>query len=1043
MIMPKTSAASKRKTIGLLISRVGRAWGAEFVAGVTEAAAANDLNLICFVGGKPQGIILPGALQPSYGIYDLAATEQLSGLILGADLGHGLSAQAIKTFCENYAARPAIANALSMAGIPDIIADNMGGMQNVVRHLIEDHAYRRIAFVRGPRGQIEADHRYHGYCEELKAQKIRLNEKLIVSGDFSSESGRAAVQTLLDERGQKPEAIVAANDLMAFGVLEALQLRGLQVPNDIAITGFDNVAETQTIGVPLTTVRQSFYQAGKQSVEMLIRRMNGDVVPEQIVNSTQLIIRWSCGCLPDSIHKAEVDPADAAQTGHLENKREAAIRALIGTASTSQLLSANKELTVVFGKTWDVFLDALRGKESSEVFLKVIEEMIKAVQKRGAEPATWHNVVSTLRRHALAGITNPKLTLKAENLFQQARMLTGELAQRAQAYRRLQLEQAEEVLQRFSFSMAPAMSLEEIAAGITQHFSDMGLARFYLAAYSNEPHPQTNQVSPSENSRLLLAFEDGRVSIPNDRPFLPPGDLLPQGQSSADGRYTALIMPLTLAGNRFGFMWADMGAQDLEVYTRIRNLLSSALLRSELVEQREQARREIEQLYQAEQERRRGAESLSRASRQLSTLVAIEQVPQQILEQLGYILSYERGALLLEEMGSVRLMAHHGFPDDDRVTQLRIEINPGGVYDQIKHTGEAINIGDVTRTPGWFQVDWLPVNYSWIGVPLFTKNKVTGMLSITRAERNAFNQDDLILVSTFAMQAAIALENARLYDESTRFNELLERVVAQRVEELNIAYATLEKLDKNKATFIGVAAHELRTPLTVIKGYLTMLRGNTTIQQDGTLAPAVDGVLKGADRLHQIVNSMLDVVKLDSQTLEVRPEMIALRPIVAQIQDEYRVDLVERNLTLTVEESVRALPPMMGDSQLLLKAIDGVVANAIKYTPDGGSITISGAQVEDAQLGAYAELQIKDTGIGVDPENHKIIFEKLYQLGKVELHSSGRTKFKGGGPGLGLAIAAGIVKAHGGSIWVESPGYDEEKLPGSTFFIRLPLKQAK
>jgi len=77
--------------------------------------------------------------------------------------------------------------------------------------------------------------------------------------------------------------------------------------------------------------------------------------------------------------------------------------------------------------------------------------------------------------------------------------------------------------------------------------------------------------------------------------------------------------------------------------------------------------------------------------------------------------------------------------------------------------------------------------------------------------------------------------------------------------------------------------------------------------------------------------------------------------------------------------------------------------------------------------------------IGIDPANHTIVFEKLYQLGKVELHSSGRTKFKGGGPGLGLAIAAGIVKAHKGKIWVESPGYDEEKLPGSTFIIQIPL----
>jgi signal transduction histidine kinase len=124
---------------------------------------------------------------------------------------------------------------------------------------------------------------------------------------------------------------------------------------------------------------------------------------------------------------------------------------------------------------------------------------------------------------------------------------------------------------------------------------------------------------------------------------------------------------------------------------------------------------------------------------------------------------------------------------------------------------------------------------------------------------------------------------------------------------------------------------------------------------------------------------------------------------------------------------------------LLKKALDNIIVNAIKFTPDGGSIFINARPVEVNGHGEFCEIRIHDTGIGIDPANHKIVFEKLYQLGKVELHSSGRTKFKGGGPGLGLAIAAGIVKSHSGKIWVESPGYDEEKLPGSTFIVQIPL----
>jgi signal transduction histidine kinase len=154
---------------------------------------------------------------------------------------------------------------------------------------------------------------------------------------------------------------------------------------------------------------------------------------------------------------------------------------------------------------------------------------------------------------------------------------------------------------------------------------------------------------------------------------------------------------------------------------------------------------------------------------------------------------------------------------------------------------------------------------------------------------------------------------------------------------------------------------------------------------------------------------------------------------------DYVEDLRERRITLEIDPDINSAPPLLADSELLKKALDNVIVNAIKFTPDGGSIFINARPTQVDGRGEFCEIRVRDTGIGIDPANHSIVFEKLYQLGKVELHSSGRTKFKGGGPGLGLAIAAGIVKAHKGKIWVESPGYDEEKLPGSTFVIQIPL----
>jgi len=138
--------------------------------------------------------------------------------------------------------------------------------------------------------------------------------------------------------------------------------------------------------------------------------------------------------------------------------------------------------------------------------------------------------------------------------------------------------------------------------------------------------------------------------------------------------------------------------------------------------------------------------------------------------------------------------------------------------------------------------------------------------------------------------------------------------------------------------------------------------------------------------------------------------------------------------------NLEALPQVPGDLKRLSQAFSNLLGNAIKFTPDGGTISISGRILKEPDKGlpTHVEILIADTGIGIDPDDQILIFEKFYRVGAVELHSTGSTKFKGAGPGLGLSITKGVIQAHGGKIWVESPGHDEAKMPGSTFHVLLP-----
>jgi signal transduction histidine kinase len=262
------------------------------------------------------------------------------------------------------------------------------------------------------------------------------------------------------------------------------------------------------------------------------------------------------------------------------------------------------------------------------------------------------------------------------------------------------------------------------------------------------------------------------------------------------------------------------------------------------------------------------------------------------------------------------------------------------------------------------------------------------------------------------------------------FDEMTDHL-QQRTLELEKTNRLLEQMDQTKMRFIHVAAHELRTPLTFIRGYGQMIQirspGNAEFQKYSS------GILDGSDRMVEIIDNMLDVSRIDTNQLELMPAEMEIQPLLEKVSSMFEAALLERNISLR-STGLADLPAIAGDKDQLHKVFYHVIGNAIKYTPDGGRVTVAGRLLNNE-----VEITVRDTGIGIAPENQELVFKKFYQTGEVLLHSSGKTKFKGGGPGLGLAIARGIVDAHCGRIWLESPGYDEETNPGTTVFVRLPV----
>ena len=262
-----------------------------------------------------------------------------------------------------------------------------------------------------------------------------------------------------------------------------------------------------------------------------------------------------------------------------------------------------------------------------------------------------------------------------------------------------------------------------------------------------------------------------------------------------------------------------------------------------------------------------------------------------------------------------------------------------------------------------------------------------------------------------------------------------------KLRELEISNQRLYRLDRLKSDFITLASHELRTPLTLVSGYAQLLamqlRQLQEEDQQGAVEwerplLSVDKLNQGMVRLAQVVDEIIGISRIATNRLDISLQTVSLAEIVADVMTESQSVRARRSIRIDVI-GLESLPPIQGDREHLQTAVANVVENAIKFTPDGRSITITG-QVKDGAV----ILDVQDTGIGIAPEDQPYIFDQFFVVGSIDHDSSSKSSFLGGGLGVGLAVARGIIQAHNGRIWVESPGQDFDTLPGSTFHILLP-----
>jgi signal transduction histidine kinase len=464
--------------------------------------------------------------------------------------------------------------------------------------------------------------------------------------------------------------------------------------------------------------------------------------------------------------------------------------------------------------------------------------------------------------------------------------------------------------------------------------------------------------------------------------------------------HSALVVPLIVGGRVIGVLQAlsaysaAFNADDERLFTTVARQLAVAIENARLYQETERRLAEVSTLYQL--------------ARQVNTSLDVQERLDSIVESLKQAMGCRACSIaLLDPINDVlEIRAAAGIKGKWQ-SDFRLGLGEG-VAGRVALEGASMYVPDTQEMDSFIFFD--PSVRSLLTVPLSVLGRIIGTLSVDSEKPDAFSAADERLLAIAAAQAAIAIENARLYTS-----------LEQRARNLAEAYAELQEVDRLRDEMVQNVSHELRTPLTFVKGYVELLLAGDAGPLTDMQKEYLDVVIEKTDTVTRLVSDIMFLQQADQVP---KKTAISLAKLARRALQGCAATAEQAGLIL-VEDVPDDLPPVAGDAGRLQQVFDNLLGNAIKFSPDGGRITVS---VRD--VGETAQVSVSDEGVGIPKDQQERIFERFYQV-----DGSARRHFAG--VGLGLTIAKRIVEAHGGEIWVESvPGN------GSTFHFTIPKYQA-
>ncbi len=444
--------------------------------------------------------------------------------------------------------------------------------------------------------------------------------------------------------------------------------------------------------------------------------------------------------------------------------------------------------------------------------------------------------------------------------------------------------------------------------------------------------------------------------------------------------------------------------QDVDVLETVAGQLSAAIKNA--------------RLYEAAQRGREIAEALQETARVVGASLSLDEILPPVLDQLAQVIQYDSSTVLLLDEGRFKVTAARGFPDLEATLQLSFSAEEDTLSAAVMRARRPLVIEDAQDDLRWQPGEETAHIHGWIGAPLIVRDRIIGILTVDNRRPGAYSEEDGRLAFAFADQVAVAIENARLFEQVDAARVELQ----QRADALEEANVRLQELDRLKSEFLANMSHELRTPLNSIIGFSEVLIDGLVGEMTPDQNECLENIHSSGHHLLNLINDILDLSKIEAGRMELELMIFDVSELLAEVEMTTAPLIEKKSQVLTIEWP-DGLPSLTADRFRVKQVLLNLLSNAHKFTPAEGHITLSCRQADPATM----LFSVADTGIGIKPEDQGIIFEEFRQ-------ADGSASREMTGTGLGLAISKRIVEMHGGRVWVDS-----EYGHGAIFSFLLPL----